>query len=67
MLEDVMEDPTDDESGRKGKAYIPSPAEIAAAMAEIRSTWSDREYRIRAGLAPDVPPVTVRTVNDIDS
>lgn len=30
--------------------YLPTPQEIAAATAEIRSTWSDREYLHRAGL-----------------
>ena len=30
----------------------PTPAEIAACCAEIRSQWSNRTFRLRAGLPP---------------
>jgi hypothetical protein len=30
----------------------PTPAEIAAFCAEIRSQWSNRTFRLRAGLPP---------------
>lgn len=29
-------------------AYLPTPAEIAAATASLRETWSDAEHRSRA-------------------
>ncbi|HWB08149.1 MAG TPA: hypothetical protein VG826_02805 [Pirellulales bacterium] len=36
----------------KQVASEPTPAEIAACCAEIRSQWSNRTFRIRAGLPP---------------
>lgn len=40
----------------KGKkvvdAYIPTPEEIAAKTAEIRATWTEYDYYIRAGWIP---------------
>jgi hypothetical protein len=30
----------------------PTPAEIAASCAEIRSQWNNRTFRLRAGLPP---------------
>lgn len=30
----------------------PTPAEIAACCAEIRSQWNNRTFRLRAGLPP---------------
>ncbi|HEV3022007.1 MAG TPA: hypothetical protein VGX76_06055 [Pirellulales bacterium] len=34
-------------------AYTPTAAEIEAAAAEIRATWSDHEFRKRLGLPAD--------------
>lgn len=36
----------------EGTRLQPTPAEIAACCAEIRSQWSSRTYRLRAGLPP---------------
>jgi len=33
--------------------YNPTPEEIIARTAEIRATWSDAEYRRRAGMRSD--------------
>ncbi len=33
--------------------YLPSADEISAACAEIQRTWSDSEFRSRAGYLPD--------------
>jgi hypothetical protein len=44
-------------------AYIPTVAEIEAAAAEIRATWSDNDYRKRLGLLVD-DSVEVTIVRD---
>jgi hypothetical protein len=44
-------------------AYIPSAAEIEAAAAEIRATWSDDDHRKRLGFPAD-DDVDVTVVRD---
>lgn len=60
--------PLDAITGRSGASQAnyrferqadPSPAEIAAATAEIRRGWSERQHRTRAGL-PETDVVEIR-------
>ena len=51
-------------------AESPTPDEIEALTAQIRSKWSNRTRRVRAGLSPDgltLTPVTLATEQRNDS
>ncbi len=42
--------------------YLPSQAEIKAKCDEIRASWTERDFRCRAGLSKDPPPVETQEI-----
>ncbi|HVA48867.1 MAG TPA: hypothetical protein VNH11_21045 [Pirellulales bacterium] len=44
------------------ETYWPTPDEIAARAAAVRSTWSPHQLRVRAGLSPEENAVEIATV-----
>jgi hypothetical protein len=49
-----------DETSTRKVVKQPTPAEIAACCAEIRSQWNYRTFRLRAGLPPSGVPLEMR-------